>query len=784
MTFTSVISSPSFRFGTKAGTLDHLSKIVTRAILCDQFFTTVRQWNQTPSHVLETIVDRFAPARVAVRSSSQNEDTYGVSNAGAFESVTNVPCSTTSLADAIETVIASYGKASDDDEVLIQPMVEGVALSGVVFTRDLDTGAPYYVINYDDLSGRTDTVTGGAISKTVAVHRANQGALHSPRMRKLIEAIQEIESLTGYSELDIEFCITLEELVYILQVRPLTMHNRWQIVPDAVIDQEISEIRKQISKRMAKVEGICGSTTILGEMPDWNPAEMIGSAPRPQALSLYKYLITDETWSEARRLMGYRSVAHPLLITYAGRPYIDVRLSLNSFVPAALDDGLVERIVDGQLETLADSKELHDKIEFEISITCRDFNFNERRTSLLRSGYSKSDVENFEEALTELTSNAIAAGPENLLQILSRTDAASDTIASSDSRDNLDQAKLLLQDCIPYGTLPFSILARHGFIAVSLLRSMVDQHILSAAESEQFLNSIHTVATDIVRDIARAAHGDIELDAFLSQYGHLRPGTYDILSWRYDEKPELYIGSARKSPKIVLSEPSRFQLSSKQEEMLLASLREHQLPADPARLLEYIRCAIFAREQAKFAFTRYLSDALLALGTWGNEVGLSREELSYLEISDLFEFPNDIGYLKQRIDHARSRYLVTQAIRLPHLIVEPDDIDVVRDVVGQPTFVTSKSVTEQMVYLSTNTSPYLQNKIVLIESADPGFDWIFSHDIAGLVTKYGGSNSHMAIRCAEFGLPAAIGCGEKLYRKLMGSSVIELNCAARTISGH
>ena len=29
-------------------------------------------------------------------------------------------------------------------------------------------------------------------------------------------------------------------------------------------------------------------------------------------------------------------------------------------------------------------------------------------------------------------------------------------------------------------------------------------------------------------------------EAFLRRYGHLRPGTYDITSARYDEKPELY----------------------------------------------------------------------------------------------------------------------------------------------------------------------------------------------------------------------------------------------------
>ena len=72
----------------------------------------------------------------------------------------------------------------------------------------------------------------------------------------------------------------------------------------------------------------------------------------------------------------------------------------------------------------------------------------------------------------------------------------------------------------------------------------------------------------------------------------------------------------------------------------------------------------------------------------------------------------------------------------------------------------------------------------MIESADPGFDWIFSHNISGLVTKFGGANSHMTIRCAEFELPAAIGCGGKLFDQLRNSKVIELNCGARTLRGH
>ena len=68
-----------------------------------------------------------------------------------------------------------------------------------------------------------------------------------------------------------------------------------------------------------------------------------------------------------------------------------------------------------------------------------------------------------------------------------------------------------------------------------------------------------------------------------------------------------------------------------------------------------------------------------------------------------------------------------------------------------------------------------KEKIVAIPNADPGFDWIFSHNIAGLITQYGGANSHMAIRCAELGIPAAIGVGDKIYENLKEGNIM-LDC--------
>ena len=75
----------------------------------------------------------------------------------------------------------------------------------------------------------------------------------------------------------------------------------------------------------------------------------------------------------------------------------------------------------------------------------------------------------------------------------------------------------------------------------------------------------------------------------------------------------------------------------------------------------------------------------------------------------------------------------------------------------------------------------LNGKIVCIPNADPGFDWLFSRSISGLVTTWGGANSHMAIRAGELSLPAAIGVGETTFKKVTGASRVHLDCKGKRI---
>ena len=80
-----------------------------------------------------------------------------------------------------------------------------------------------------------------------------------------------------------------------------------------------------------------------------------------------------------------------------------------------------------------------------------------------------------------------------------------------------------------------------------------------------------------------------------------------------------------------------------------------------------------------------------------------------------------------------------------------------------------------MQFKKVNNYSFLNGKIVLLENADPGYDFIFSYNIKGLITEYGGANSHMSIRCLELGIPAIIGIGSKEFKLISLHNSIEIN---------
>ena len=242
-----------------------------------------------------------------------------------------------SVVDAVGEVLRSYGEPVAEDQVLVQEMLTDVSMSGVVMTRTPALGAPYYVINFDNTTRRTDTVTAGIGKsvRTVFLHREaklREGLPHE--LRRLMEVVQELERLVGHDMLDIEFAFSADGAAHVLQVRPIAVGHVDQRVDDNLLAARLGEAVRFYRTFQKPSPFLLGHRTQLSVMSDWNPAEIVGVKPKRLALSLYRYLITDEIWARQRAEYGYRDVRPcNLIIEILGHPYVDVRTTFKLVSP-------------------------------------------------------------------------------------------------------------------------------------------------------------------------------------------------------------------------------------------------------------------------------------------------------------------------------------------------------------------------------------------------------------------------------------------------------------------
>ena len=116
-------------------------------------------------------------------------------------------------------------RLTNTDEIFIQQMMNNVELAGVVFTCDLDTLAPYYLINIDR-SGSTSSVTSGSTNNLEThVLFKHEMEIWDPLIQSIIDAARELEVIFDNDKLDIEFAVRDSE-VYIFQVRAIVVRNK------------------------------------------------------------------------------------------------------------------------------------------------------------------------------------------------------------------------------------------------------------------------------------------------------------------------------------------------------------------------------------------------------------------------------------------------------------------------------------------------------------------------------------------------------------------------------
>ncbi len=728
--------------------------------------------------ILKKIVNNFSKdSFLIVRSSSLDEDTSSKSNAGRFESVPMVKNEEYNIDIAIRKVINSYKKNKKNSIVFVQKMISDCSFSGVITTCNLSNQAPYYVINYFEGKDTSATTAGKANTKNYFQFKYSN-KLGNKKFIKIIKLAKELEKKFNNNYLDIEFGYKKGK-VYLFQVRPIILKKKKIFFDKKIFEKSLIKLKNKIIKLKKINHNLFGSTSYFGVMPDWNPAEMIGIKPKALAFSLYQELITDFIWAKNREKYGFNDLtSNHLMSIFLGTPFIDIRVDFNSWLPKNLEDDTKEKLVNYYLNIFKNNHNYHDKVEFKILFTCFNAETIERLKEIKTSILTIKEKNKVKNELKKITISSIQKIDDdikkiNILKIKQQSVKKSNIYS-------IDKIYWLIEDCKRYGTEPFAGLARSGFIAVELLNSMVNKKIIEKNEKDLFFQNIKSITTEIIND------KNLSKKNFCEKYGHLRPSTYDILSKNYSENYDyLFKNNSRNLNKPIIK---KFKFSKKSKIKIINFLKILDKKITLRKFIDYLRKGIQYREYSKFIFTKsidYIFDEIKYLSK-RNDININK--LSHINIKMVKQLYYNLNnknvkdLLESNIKENMEDFKFNQFVELPQVIIKPSDVFYFTEKTAKPNFFGNNMVESEVYFLNSNNFKNLNNKIICIRGADPGYDFIFNHKISGLITEYGGANSHMSIRCSELNIPAAIGVGSISFNDIINSKKVYLDPVAKKIT--
>ncbi len=780
------------KLSTKARNLDILKKLRLQKSIIPKFFKfSVEEWISDKDKIIKMLIEKLNK-KIIIRSSYFLEDSEKNSMAGEFEGFSNVTNTKKNIFKSVTNLINQYKKKSKKkqhylkSEIIFQNMILNTKLSGVLTNFCIKDGGFYYVINYDDVSGSTNSVTSGSKTggRVINIFRDDTNGIRSQKLKKVIESTKEIELKIGVKPIDLEFALDKNGNVNIFQIRPLTTFKNWKKISSSKLKKILNKNKKSFIK-INKINNRYGNLPIFGLMPDWNPAEMIGYQPNNLSYSIYKEIITDNAWSIAREEMGYKKVSRPLMYKFTGKPYIDARLSFYSLIPSNISNNISKKIVNHWSKILVSKPYLHDKIEFEIA----DGGYDAFTKNKVMNDYKflmKFERKKYYQSLKSLTEFQIRnfekeffRNNEKLIELENLRILLVNSFLKKKNNFN-DLMDKFLNKIRTNGVIPFAKYARNAFIAKKILSSFESKKYINSVKTSKILNSLNTITSQFL-SLSKTKNKNLKSKlAFENLFYHLRPGTYDITVKRaISSIKERKINNLQSI--LSFKNSSKILFSAVEIKKIDNFLKKSNFSFNAIKLYNYIVLSLKLRENSKFIFTRALSDYLQILEKLGKKKLINVEQLCKFEIKDILDnFNNEkrnIKYIKSKNEKD-----LNTTCKLPYLITNNSDFFVASILISKPNFVTEKKVISKIFHLKKeqNTNQ-IKDMIVLIENADPGFDWIFNYKIKGLITKYGGVNSHMSIRCHELNIPAAIGVGEESFDKIVSGDKMILNCKEKTI---
>ena len=757
--------------------IKNLNKFKLQSLVPKFIVFDVATFEKNSEFLFNEVKKTFRTKKVAIRSSSIHEDN-NFSNAGKYHSELNVKIDKKHILSATKKVINSYDpKFRNKEKFIIQRMITDSKITGVIFTRDQNNGLPFTTINFT-LGKKTDLITSGKQNGYVFRYlNTFEPKFKKFNLDKIHKFISKLKSSLKLKDLDIEFSISKSGRINLLQVRKLNFNN---LLSELKVISSYKFLEKKLTKILKDNSFLKGKFTIYSTMTDWNPAEIIGTKPNPLSYSLYGELITDYIWSKSRANFNYCDLGEtPLMFSFLGTPFIDLRADFNSFIPNNLNENLKNKLVTYYLNEFKKKPEFYfDKVESELILSNIDFSIK-RKIKKLRKTFNKYEIISLTSELEKITNNSFKILNESILKY-KKLDLLLNRIKFSKSNP-INKIYNYVNICKNYGTFPFANIARCAFISMNFLNSMVEEEIISTSEKQIFLNSFKTITSEMLSQLKNSSNKD-----FLKKFGHLRPSTYDINSPNYKENFNLYFGTKKD---LLQQKKITFRFTKKQKIIIKKKLCELNLSVSFEDFISFIKNSIIHREKSKFYFTKAIELIFTEIKKIGKRFGIQQNDLCYIDIKILKNLYNNFTLnevkkiLKENISQNKLNFELNKNLSLPNYVIKESDIYSIFEKDQKPSFITNKKIKADTFILSKqNMQKKMHGKIVCIKNADPGFDFIFTKNIKGLITEYGGPNSHMCIRCSELGIPAAIGVGNSVYKKIKKSKKTLLDCFNQKIT--
>ncbi len=760
--------------------IEHLSIEESKVIVEDTIVVDMnayKNFHHYRSKVCEDVLSLYGNDNIIIRKSYDVRQQGAYVGTGTFSGIKNINASSREdVMSAIEKVFFTVDKSDEKRKIIIHRQYSNMYMCGVVHTRDVLYGRPYYMVVYNFMNDFSQDDNHG-MSRTKWIASNVSREFLDEYFFNLVLALKHIEEANaGVTELDVEFCVDDECNVRIYQIKPMDGLAGKHIL---TTDREFMD-----TKSFAKCNYL-DTHHIMSHEAYWNPAQTVGQDPRPLDYSLYKGMLTSGIWGEGISKLGYEPVNDDGMMHRIGnRPYVSIDNLIVGLTPANLPLKLKYKLYNYYENRLRENEKLHKYVDTEVVLSSYNFSTKSLLENLKNYEFEDGEIIEFETALHNMTANVIRSYPdiydkdyENLKQVITKRRE----IRNSHPMDETNVMKLykyineLIEIIKTYGAEGYTTQERCDFIAFGMCKSLVKEGYFTAKEMESFVESIETIESEFNLDLDAYNSGILSWKEFDSRYGHLRLGNCDIRSHSYRE---LY--SNMTVIRECVADTKDLDVITLDKDILDRALLDSKFDVTSDELIFFIRKAIQNNSRYKFEYTKTLSLFLDIISKMGELMGIDTEDMSYLELHDLTSYHSRDSYI-QIIEARRNMYHAYSYLVLPDMVFNVGDMDVIDIDQKEPFFITDKVIRAEVLYYDDIHDRDVDGKIVILTRSNSGFDWLFTRDIKGIITKYGDKNSNIARKCRDYGIPAVIGCGERLFQRIIMMNQVELDCANKKI---